>query len=382
MTSAEAVRAFLDAVGVPSDRIPIGVEAQASLYRSILAGRRVLVVLDNARDAAQVRPLLPGSPGCFVIVASRARLTSLVAVEGARPLTVGLLSDAEARELLVQRLGADRVAAEPDSVAKIVGLCARLPLALSVVAARAAINPGFSLARLAEELSGTRNRLEALEGGEVNDDVRAAFSWSYQHLDPSAARAFRLLGLHPGPDATAAAVASLAGIEIAHVRRTLTELARCNLRQAIDLFTMLDDPIAESESYIQFAVVSEQQGRYADALIYAQRALDLSCDLGTPRKRAIALNNVGWFHALLGHPEQTLTYCREALAIHRELGDRRTEANTLDSLGYAHFLLEQATAAGHELDDRHGLAANWTTSGTRTVRPMNTPPRVMPGGRP
>src|SRR5262249_10879300 len=135
---AEAVRGFLDAFEVPPERVPVGLDAQASLYRSILAGRRVLVVLDNARDAAQVRPLLPGAPGCVVVVTSRTRLAGLVAVEGARPLTVGLLTVAEARELLTGRLGPGRIAAEPEPVEEIIRLCARLPLALSVVAARGA----------------------------------------------------------------------------------------------------------------------------------------------------------------------------------------------------------------------------------------------------
>src|SRR5215470_13301295 len=229
MAPAEAVRAFLDAFAVPPERIPVGLEAQSSLYRSVLAGRRVLVVLDNARDAAQVRPLLPGSPGCFVLVTSRTRLTSLIAAEGARPLTVDLLSDTEARELLSQRLGPDQVAAEPGAVEEIIGLCARLPLALSVVAARAATHPGFALAVLAEELSRTRGGLQAFEGGEVNDDVRAVLSWSYQRLDTEHARLFRLLGLHPGPDITAAAAASLAGADPARTQRALKELARCHL---------------------------------------------------------------------------------------------------------------------------------------------------------
>jgi tetratricopeptide (TPR) repeat protein len=226
---AEAVRGFLDAFEVPAERIPVGVQAQSSLYRSILAGRRVLVVLDNARDAAQVRPLLPGAPGCFVLVTSRTRLTSLIAAEGARPLTVDLLSATEARELLTRRLGPDRVVAEPAAVEEIISLCARLPLALSVVAARAAMHPGFSLAALAAELHRTRGGLQAFEGGEVSDDVRAVFSWTYQHLDPVAARLFRLLGLHPGPDITAAVAASLAGVDLAQVRRALTELARYHL---------------------------------------------------------------------------------------------------------------------------------------------------------
>ena len=229
MAPGEAVRAFLDAFAVPPERIPVGLEAQSSLYRSVLAGRRVLVVLDNARDAAQVRPLLPGSPGCFVLVTSRIRLTSLIAAEGARPLTVDLLSDIEAGELLSRRLGPGRVAAEPGAVAEIISVCARLPLALGVMAARAAMHPGFPLAVLAEELSRTRGGLRAFEGGEVNDDVRAVLSWSYQRIDTEHARLFRLLGLHPGPDITAAAAASLAGAGIAWVQRALMELARCHL---------------------------------------------------------------------------------------------------------------------------------------------------------
>jgi hypothetical protein len=158
MSAAEAVRGFLDAFGVPAERIPLGLEAQASLYRSILAGRRVLVVLDNARDAAQVRPLLPGSPGCVVVVTSRNRLTGLIAAEGARPLTVDLLSVAEARELLVRRLGPGRVAAEPESVKEIIALCARLPLALSVVAARA----GADLNQELGDRLGQANTLDSL----------------------------------------------------------------------------------------------------------------------------------------------------------------------------------------------------------------------------
>jgi tetratricopeptide (TPR) repeat protein len=229
MTPAEALRGFLDAFEVPPERIPIGVDAQSSLYRSILSGRQVLVVLDNARDAAQVRPLLPGSPGCFVLVTSRTRLTSLIAAEGARPLTVDLLSGAESRELLVRRLGLARVTAEPKPVEEIIHLCARLPLALSIVAARAAMHPGFSLAALAAELRQTRGGLQAFEGGEVSDDVRGVFSWSYQYLDPVAARVFRLLGLHPGPDITVAATASLAGLNAEQMRRVLTELARYHL---------------------------------------------------------------------------------------------------------------------------------------------------------
>lgn len=135
--AAEAIRAFLDALQVPPDRVPESLEGRAGLYRSLLAGRRMLIVLDNARDADHVRPLLPGSPGCLVVVTSRDRLAGLVTVEGAQPVVLDVLTNADARVLLARRLGADSVAAE------LIELCARLPLALSVAAARAAEHSAF-----------------------------------------------------------------------------------------------------------------------------------------------------------------------------------------------------------------------------------------------
>ncbi|MEV5955027.1 BTAD domain-containing putative transcriptional regulator [Streptomyces sp. NPDC051987] len=229
MSPAEAVRGFLDALGVPPARIPAGPQAQVGLYRSLLAGRRVLVVLDNARDAEQVRPLLPGAPGCLALVTSRRSLTGLAAAEGAQLLTVGLLAAGEARELLVRRLGAERVTADPDAVREIVARCAGLPLALAIVAARAAAQPDLPLAALAAELRAADRRLDALDGGETSSEVRAVFSWSYRALDPQAARIFRLLGLHPGPDAGLPAVAALAGVPAARARVLLAELVRGHL---------------------------------------------------------------------------------------------------------------------------------------------------------
>jgi len=226
---AEVVHGFLDALGAPAERIPEGLDAQAALYRSLLAGKRVLVVLDNARDADQVRPLLPGTPGCLVVVTSRNQLTGLVANEGAHSLTLGLLSTVEARALVARRLGADRAAAEPDAVDEIVARCARLPLALAIACARAGTRPDFPLATLAAELRGRTRRLDALNGGDPGTDVRAVFSWSYQALRGDAARLFRLLGLHPGPDLTAAAAASLAGIPPRQARTLLTELTSARL---------------------------------------------------------------------------------------------------------------------------------------------------------
>jgi DNA-binding SARP family transcriptional activator/Tfp pilus assembly protein PilF len=225
----EAVRGFLEAFGVPVARIPAELPAQAGLYRSVLAGKRVLVVLDNARDVEQVRPLLPGSPRCLAIVTSRNHLTGLVAAEGAYPLTLGLLPAADARDLLARRLGAARVAAEPDAADEIIACCARLPLALTIAAARAASSPGFPLAAVAAELRESAGALDPFHGGDPATDVRAVFSWSYQALSTGAARMFRLLGLHRGPDISVAAAASLAAVEPGRARGPLAELSRAHL---------------------------------------------------------------------------------------------------------------------------------------------------------
>ncbi len=181
------------------------------MYRSLLAGRRVLVVIDNARDADQVRPLLPGSPGCLAIVTSRHQLTGLVATDGARPLALDLLCDDEARELLARRLGKARIASDPDAVDEIVTGCARLPLALSIAAARAATTPASRSPPWRPSCARPGCTLDPFDGGDHATDVRAVFSWSYRALSAGAASLFRLLGLYPGCDIAAPAIASLAG---------------------------------------------------------------------------------------------------------------------------------------------------------------------------
>ena len=183
-----AMRALLDALQVPPGQIPTGLEAQAGLYRSVLAGRRMLVMLDNAASAAQVRPLLPGGGDCLAVVTSRRQLTALAAAQGAHTVVLDALTDADARELLASRLGAARLAAEPGAARELTAACARLPLALSIAAARAAARPGFPLAMLAAELRDPGRRLDALDAGEAAANVRDVFSWSYQQLSPAAAR--------------------------------------------------------------------------------------------------------------------------------------------------------------------------------------------------
>ncbi|HEY6498984.1 MAG TPA: BTAD domain-containing putative transcriptional regulator [Streptosporangiaceae bacterium] len=226
LSPESALRFFLDSLGVQPQRMPVDTDGRAGLFRSMLDGKRVLIVLDNARDPDQVRPLLPGSPGSLVVVTSRSQLAGLVVAEGATPLSLDVLTEDEAHELLGRRLGPDVVAAEPEAASELISLCARLPLALGVAAGRAAIRPGFSLATLAAELRDTRNRLEMLDAGDAATDVRAVLSWSYEQLSPTAARMFRLLGLHPGPDVSLAAAASLAGVSRSEANAALRELTR------------------------------------------------------------------------------------------------------------------------------------------------------------
>ncbi|MFD7660087.1 BTAD domain-containing putative transcriptional regulator, partial [Actinosynnema sp. NPDC059797] len=219
---------FLHALGVRPADVPDGEQARAALFRSLLAGRRVLVLLDNARDAEQVRPLLPG-PGCLAVVTSRDDLAGLVGTDNAFAVRLDVLDDDAAREVLVRRLGKRRVGAEIRVVDAILAACARLPLALAVVAARAATRPTFTLAALAEDLVEARAGLDALSAGDVALDVRAVFSWSYDALSPAAARLFRRLALTPGDDVGAAAVAALHGEPAARTRRVLAELCAAHL---------------------------------------------------------------------------------------------------------------------------------------------------------
>jgi len=229
MEPPEALRFFLDALGVPPHRIPPDTEARSALFRSLLDHRQMLIVLDNARNVAQVRPLLPGAPGSLVVVTSRNELTGLVAAEGAVPLTLDVLGDAEAYEMLARRLGQDRVAAEPAAAEEIITACARLPLALGIAVGRASGRLKRPLTELAAELHDARGRLDALEADDAMTNVRAVLSWSYDQLSETAARMFRLLGVHPGPDISLSAAASLAGMPRAEAGAALHELTRTHM---------------------------------------------------------------------------------------------------------------------------------------------------------
>lgn len=224
-----AVRSFLTALGVAADALPAGHDEQAALFRRLVAGRRMLVLLDNARDSAQVVPLLPGSPTVAVLVTSRRRLTGLVAAHGARPVMLDCMSRADAAELLRARLDPARVAAEPGAVEALLPLCAGLPLALSIVAARAATDPHCRLGTLVAELSARPTRLDALDAGDLAVSLRAVMAGSVRRLPAPAAELFGLLSIGPGPDIAAPAVASLAGRDPGALRPAIRELLDASL---------------------------------------------------------------------------------------------------------------------------------------------------------
>jgi DNA-binding SARP family transcriptional activator len=231
MSPGEALARFLRALGVPGQEIPRDDDERAARYRSLLAGRRILIVLDNASDAEQVRPLLPGSAGCAVVVTSRDALTGLVARDGARRLDIGLLPLTDAVSLLRALIG-DRVDHDGSAARVLAQQCCRLPLALRVSAELAASRSAVSLADLTAELADQQERLDLLDAdGDPGTAVRAVFSWSYRHLDPATARCFRLLGLHPGPDWEPYAVAALICAPFRQARGLLDRLASAHLVQ-------------------------------------------------------------------------------------------------------------------------------------------------------
>jgi hypothetical protein len=220
MEPGEALRRFLAALGVPPRHVPDDPRGQVAVYRAEMADRRALVVLDNATAATQVRPLLPHAPGCVTVVTGRNQLTGLMVRERAQPTALPPLTTADAAQLLINRLGWDRIARDPLSVAAVIDRCARMPLALSLLTARAGGRP---LAEVAAEIG------PADGCDNPHADVRSVFAWTYRMLTPPAAGMFRQLGRHPGYDITATAAAALAGLGLGPAAVILAELARAGL---------------------------------------------------------------------------------------------------------------------------------------------------------
>ncbi|MFI5930847.1 AfsR/SARP family transcriptional regulator [Actinoplanes sp. NPDC051494] len=272
MSPGEALRGFLGALGIAPQDVPAEPHAQAGLFRSALAGKRVLIVLDNCRDSEHVRDLLPGAPGCLVLVTSRNRLTGLLTSSGAHPLPLGLPTAVEAREGLSRRIGAERVGAEPGAVQRIIESCGRLPLALAVVAARAAGSPDVPLERIAGELAAAQGSLDGFDSSDPGTDLRVVFSWSYRALSHGAARLFRLMPAHPVRDLSIAAAAALTGVPVRAARALIGELNRAHL------------------------IIERQPGRYRTHDLLRAYAIELSAEHDTAAERERAAAGAGRFY--------------------------------------------------------------------------------------
>jgi len=385
LSVADALAGFLRALGVAGADIPLELEERAALYRSLLDGRRMLIVLDNAATTEQVRPLLPGCPTALVVVTSRDLLVGLVARHGARRLCLELLSPEDAVALLGALIG-ERVGTEPDAAATLAEQCARLPLALRVTAEIAASRPATSLAHLVRELSDEQRRLAMLDaGGDPRTAVCAVFSWSYQHLPSDVARTFRLLGLHPGPDLDAHATAALTHTSLEQAQQSLDLLARAHLIQpaspgrhgmhdllrayATHLATVEDSDQERKASLARlFDYYLATAGAAMDTLIPGERhRRPRVCPPGTPTPpvadptaarawldtERVTLTAVCAYTATQGWSEHTSALAStlvrylelgghhpEAVTIHthahhaaRRTGDQAGEASALDNLG-------------------------------------------------
>lgn len=229
MMADVALYGFLAALGIDFAMIPSELNARSALYRSSVANKNMIVILDNARDADQVVPLLPGSPTCGVVVTSRNRLPGLINVYGGRPLPLDVLQQEEAYAVLATRLGSNRLDTEPEAAAELLRYCAGFPLALSVVAGQAEAHPTFSLATLASELNDSASRLSGMDNDDLISDFSAVLSWSYRALSPLPAKVFRLLSLMTGEDITSSAVASLAALPWQEAKAALRTLEQMSL---------------------------------------------------------------------------------------------------------------------------------------------------------
>ncbi|MEU5692256.1 BTAD domain-containing putative transcriptional regulator [Actinosynnema sp. NPDC020468] len=319
------LRGFLEALGVEPEAVPVDVDAQASLYRTELARRRVLIVLDNASDTAQVVPLLPGAGPSRVLVTSRNRLAGLVSGHGGYPLALDVLSREEAEAVLLGHLGEARVRTEPAAVDAVLDYCAGLPLALGIVAARALVQSELSLAALADELRDEQARLDAVDAGEADVSLRAVLSWSLNALSADARALFAALGLVPGPDLALPAVASLLGVPAERVRPLLDELEHAHLVSRAEDRYRLHDLVklyaAEQTAPEPEAALDRLVDHYLHTAYRAERVLfplrrDIDLAPAAPGVTVVPLPDpaeaVAWFTA--EHPA--------LLAVREHAGDR------------------------------------------------------------
>lgn len=423
----EVLSGFLRALGVPPEHIPDDLDQATALYRSLLDHRQILVVLDNAASAEQVRPLLPGAPGCLVLVTSRRGLAGLGARDGAARVTLAPLTEAEAIQLLRAIIGPGRADAEPNALTAIASRCAYLPLALRIAADRCTAGPRHSLARVAAQLETARGRLDTLT---VDDDpatsIRAVLSWSYRSLPPEPARMFRLAGLHPGPDISIQAAAALADVSPARAQRLLDQLTDAHLAEEpapgrYRLHDLLRDYAAETVTadensdsrgaalrrmltwYLHAAAAADRvlapaKGQvefpaphaeldlpampdYAAALAWCDAeqsnlaaAIEAAASNGEP-DIAWKLQTVLWFYFQTRKLWPTMISCGQAaLASVRHTGDTHAEARLLNGLAtpfqmlrrydQALDLLQRALPLYQQAADLRGQAQVWNNLGT------------------
>ncbi|MEV0388019.1 BTAD domain-containing putative transcriptional regulator [Nonomuraea sp. NPDC050643] len=361
MPATEAVRILLGLLLPPHHRMPSTFDEQIGLYRTLLTGRRVLVLLDNARDPDQVRPLLPPSPGSLTLVTSRTAFTGLIAAEGAHLLPLAPLSETQAGELLTRRLGEDRVAAEREAVRDIIRACAGLPLALGIVAARAIIDAGLPLVALAEELQAETTRLDALRTDELTTDLREVFGASRNVLASPTAGVFAHLGLAPGHDISLPAAAGLIGRPVAHTRTLLRALetaqllhqhvpGRYRMHDLVRLYAIeranldlsADDRAAAVRRLVDFYLHTSYE---ADRLLSPHRRGVFELDAPAPGRHPPALPDAAaaqaWFRA-----EHSCLLDAQRLAVEHDLHVAAWQfAWTLDTFHLRQNLLQNGVSA-------------------------------------
>ena len=415
MTAAEALAVFLRALGVPGHDVPPRTDERAAHYRNLLAGKRMLVLLDNACETEQVRPLLPASDGCMVLVTSRDSLAGLVARDGARHLELDLLPLADAVSLLRTLIGA-RAGTHPAAAEELARQCCRLPLALRVAAELAAARPGVPLADLVNELADQRHRLDLLDaGGDANTRVRSVFSWSYRHLDAMPARAFRLGGVHPGAGWDRYALAALTGTTAEEADQAIGVLTRAHLIQetgqnrfvmhdllrayACEMAAAVDSESGEQQAltrlfdfYLHTAATAmdtlypaerQHRPRIARSAAPAPPVVDraaarrwIDAELTNLVTVAAHAARRGWprhttqLSATLsrdlevgGHYSEAVTLHTQAITAAQRNGDRAAEADALTALGVIEY---HQGSYGEAADHYHRATALYRRTGDRT----------------
>jgi tetratricopeptide (TPR) repeat protein len=426
VSAGDVLARFLRALGMAAQEIPRQVDERAAVYRSLLNGRRVVVMLDNAATVEQVRPLLPGTASCLVVVTSRDSLAGLVARNGARRLNLDLLPSEDTIALLRALIG-ERIDTEPEAAVTLAKQCIRLPLALRVAAELAAARPGASLAELVTELGDQQRRLEMLNaGGDPRTAIRAVFSWSYQHLPAGAARMFRLIGLHPGPDLDPYAAAILANVSLQEAQQQLDllscahliELTRSSrygmhdlLRAYATYLASIEDPedkrwaaltrlfdyylcsTAAAMDTLFSAELHRQPripapARTIPSLVHPAAALAwLNTERTTLTTACAYMAARGWHQHTIqlattlwrylhtgGHYHDALTIHTHALMASRHIGDLASEAHALNDLSSVYWQqgryqqandhLQQALALHRQVGDRAGEASALGSLGT------------------